>query len=309
MLTNADSLSNTMSELRHRLDNMEIQPDIIAITEAKPKKARFTLTYADYQLKGYEAFTHNVESSTGRGIIIYVRNTPNTVILNLNSAFSEHLILQIRMSNNELPTYGCIYRSPNSHDTNNESLNTLIYELDQVKSTYKLLVGDFNLGSICWEDGIASSTTESTFVYTLQDTYMTQHVTEPTRGRNGQEPSILDLIISNDFNIVSDISHESPLEKSDHTCLTFYLKCYRNTPDQTRKFYLYDKGDFKQINLDLANINWEKEIGHLADPSSVYAAFSEITLALIDKHVPTKTLYPSRKHKNCFGKDILTSVK
>ena len=101
MLTNADSLSNKMTELRHRLDNMEIQPDIIAITEAKPKNARFTLTYADYQLKGYEAFTHNVESSTGRGIIIYVRNTLNTVILNLNSAFSEHLILQIRMANNE----------------------------------------------------------------------------------------------------------------------------------------------------------------------------------------------------------------
>ena len=36
MLTNADSLSNKMTELRHRLDNMEIQPDIIAITEEKP---------------------------------------------------------------------------------------------------------------------------------------------------------------------------------------------------------------------------------------------------------------------------------
>ena len=104
MLTNADSLSNKMTELRHRLDNMEIQPDIIAITEAKPKNARFTFTYADYQLKGYEAFTHNVESSTGRGIIIYVRNTLNTVILNLNSTFSEHLILQIRMAYTGAPT-------------------------------------------------------------------------------------------------------------------------------------------------------------------------------------------------------------
>ena len=213
------------------------------------------------------------------------------------------------MTNNELLMYGCIYRSPNSHDANNESLNTLIYELDQVKSAYKQLVGNFNFGSICWEDGIATSSTESTFVNTLQDTYMTQHVAEPTRGRNGQEPSILDLIISNDPNIVSDISYESPLGKSDHACRTFYLKCYRNKSDQTRKFYLYDKGDFKQVNADLVNINWEREIGHLADPSSAYAAFSEIMLALIDKHVPTKTLYPSRKHKNCFGKDILRSVK
>ena len=42
------------------------------------------------------------------------------------------------------------------------------------------------------------------------------------------------------------------------------------------------------MNADLVNINWDKEIGHLADPSSAYAAFSEIMLALIDKQVPTK---------------------
>ena len=60
------------------------------------------------------------------------------------------------------------YTGAPSHDANNESLNNLIYELDQVKSAYKLLVGDFNFGSICWEDGIATSTTESTFVNTLQ---------------------------------------------------------------------------------------------------------------------------------------------
>ena len=170
-------------------------------------------------------------------------------------------------SNNELLTYGCMYRSPSSHDGNNGSLNTLIYELDQAKSAYKLLVGDFNFGSICWEDGIKTSATGSTFVYTLHDTYLTQHVAEPTRGRNGQEPMISDLIISYYPNIVSDISHESPLGKDDHACLTFDLKCYRNKPDQTRTFYLYDKGDFKQMNADLVNINWEKEIGHLADPN------------------------------------------
>ena len=164
------------------------------------------------------------------------------------------------MANNELLTYGCIYRSPNSHDANNESLNNLIYELDQVKSAYKLLVGDFNFRSICWEDGIAISTTESTFVHTLQDTYMAQHVAEPTRGRNGQEPSILDLIISNDPNIVSHISYESPLGKSDHACQTFYLKCYRNKPDQTRKFYLYDKGDFNQIMQTLSTLIGKRKL-------------------------------------------------
>ena len=79
---------------------------------------------------------------------------------------------------------------------------------------YKLIMGDFNYASISWEDGVAISATDSAFVNSLQDTYMTQHVSEPTRGRNGQEPNTLDLIISNDPNIVSDIKYESPQEQS-----------------------------------------------------------------------------------------------
>ena len=215
MLTNADSLSNKTTELRSRTKNMEKQPDIIAITEVKPKNARFILSNADYKIEGYEAHTHNLDSGTGRGIIIYVKSKLNVLILNFTTAFTEHLGIQIRLVNRELLTFACIYRSPNSTDENNEQLTALIHQLDQTNSAYKLLVGDFNYGAISWQDNTATSAAETAFLDCLQNTYMNQHVEELTRGRSGQNPRILDLIISNDPNIVSHIRYESPLGKSD----------------------------------------------------------------------------------------------
>ena len=200
---------------------MEKQPDIIVITEVKPKNARFIVWNADYKIEGYEAHTHNLDSGTGRGIIIYVKSKLSVLILNSTTDFTERLVIQIRLSNRELLTFACICRSPNSNDENNEQLNALIHQLDQTNSAYKLLVGDFNYGTISWQDNTATSAADTAFLDCLQNTYMNQHVEEPTRGRSGQNPSILDLIISNGPNIVSHIKYESPLGKSDHAMKTW----------------------------------------------------------------------------------------
>ena len=199
----------------------------------------------------------------------------------------EHSLIQIRTANNELLTLGCVYRSPNSPDTNNENMNNLIYKLDDLKSAYKLLIVDFNCGKICWEDGTTTTPLEAAFMNCLQDTYMTQQVSEPTRGRNGEDPSILDLVMSNYPNIVSEISYEAPLGKSDHACLKFNINCFRTEQGKNRKFHLYDKGDYLQMASELNNVDWQQKIGHLGDPHEAYEVFCQVLCAsLIDRYVP-----------------------
>ena len=55
----------------------------------------------------------------------------------------------------------------------------------------------------------------------LQDNLLTQHVTNPTRARGKDCPSVLDLVIAND-DFVDDIIYLSPLGKSDHTVLEIH---------------------------------------------------------------------------------------
>ena len=55
----------------------------------------------------------------------------------------------------------------------------------------------------------------------MRDCFLTQYVKEITRFRGETRGSSLDLIISNEEEIVSDIRVESPLGRSDHAFITF----------------------------------------------------------------------------------------
>ena len=143
----------------------------------------------------------------------------------------------------------------------------------------------------------------------LQDTYMTQHVSEPTRGRNGEDPSILDLVISNDPNITSEISYEAPLGKSDHACLKFNINCFRTEQGKNRKFHLYDKGDYVHMASELNNVDWQQKIGHLGDPDEAYEVFCKVLRALIDKYVPALITNKSHKAVKRFSNDTLRAIK
>ena len=47
-----------------------------------------------------------------------------------------------------------------------------------------------------------------------------------TRFRVNQQPSVLDLIMSNEEDMVVDLEFLSPLGASDHKVLTFQFNCY-----------------------------------------------------------------------------------
>ena len=52
------------------------------------------------------------------------------------------------------------------------------------------------------------------------------HVEGYTRTRESSEPRIIDLIFTNEDDMVDRIVHESPLGRSDHCALLFKFNCY-----------------------------------------------------------------------------------
>ena len=53
---------------------------------------------------------------------------------------------------------------------------------------------------------------------TTEDLFWTQHVDFATHAREGQTPTTLDLVFTNDPNIIAIMVKSSPLGKNDH-CL------------------------------------------------------------------------------------------
>ena len=138
----------------------------------------------------------------------------------LHTDFKDHLWVEIHLSRNDSILCGCIYRSPTKEkEASLESTNEvydILAKASERNDVYLLICGDFNYQEVDWENESSKEKSEhcSSFLNTIQDCFLHQHVNEPTRYRHGEDPSLLDLVLSNDF------AHEPGLGDSDHITLT-----------------------------------------------------------------------------------------
>ena len=92
---------------------------------------------------------------------------------------------------------------------------------------------------------------------------MHQHVTTPTRGRGTETPSVLDLVFSNEAELVEGVTTNAPLGASDHSVLEIDFRCHPGElPPKVS--YSYEKADFKKMR-DMMDIDWEKILGDCED--------------------------------------------
>jgi len=83
--------------------------------------------------------------------------------------------------------------------------------------------------------------------------FFTQHVQTPTRCRGSNEPSILDLVLTDD-DFINEIDYLSPLGKSDHCVLS--IRCNFNIFNKTvGEQYNYSKGDYANL-CNFMDIDW-----------------------------------------------------
>ena len=98
-----------------------------------------------------------------------------------------------------------------------------------LKPTHILIMGDFNFREIDWnnkETSVGEDHLATIFLESVRDTYLYQHVKEPTRYRSDNIPSLLDLIFTNEEHMVSDLNYLPGLGSSDHLQINFVFNCF-----------------------------------------------------------------------------------
>ena len=85
---------------------------------------------------------------------------------------------------------------------------------------------------------------------------MYQHVKENTRYRAGSEPSLLDLLLTNEENMVNSVSYMPGLGKSDHMQLMFTFNCYTETSQTVFTKLNFFKGNYTGLSKELAHVDW-----------------------------------------------------
>ena len=128
---------------------------------------------------------------------------------------------------------------------------------------------------------------------------MYQHVAEPTRFRIGEISSILDLIFTNEENMISELKYMAGLGKSDHLQLTFNFNCYIEVKRHFFKKHNFFKGKYTELANDLSTIDWDGVFNGL-DLSDSWDILTDKITGLIEKYIPESRV-SSRQCKTGLG--------
>ena len=224
-----------------------------------------------------------------------------------NDNFPCSIFCNIKTNNNETFFLALVYRSPNNSLEENDnmvaSLHSCLSKINPISDKI-LILGDFNLPSIDWEQ--ETCTNEEThinfkFLNCIQEHYLTQFINKPTHFRGEQNPTLIDLILSNDRDFVFNIHHSAPFGLSHHSVISFSLNINQlkiSLPPVTK--FILEKGDYLSMNKFLKNIDWQSLFNNETDVNALWDKVEKEILTARDRFIPKRIIKKSSlnyKHK------------
>ena len=259
MHANCQSAMNKRSEISALIDSEN--PHVLCLTEFG---ASSNVKDGELGIEGYSLYRGDHSSGVGglgKGVAIYIKNSLNHSACPLldKAEFDCAVWSSVLLSDGKRLLIGVVYRSPNSPCDNNEGMLTTLRTAANMKTDYVMVCGDFNLPKIDWIGNQCLDTDESLaakFMETIEDLSWFQHAKNNTRFR-GSQSSCLDLVFSNEENMIDEILELPPIGKSDHVCQKWNVKVkeamYKNTsilrPNFKRASWTQIKSDIDSFTM------------------------------------------------------------
>ena len=192
--------------------------------------------------QNFQTYRQDKVNRVGGGVLLLVRND---IKQSSGETFLSDKVQAVEAKLSSSTWTGSVvlvYRSPSCTSAEADDLIEWIKGIIRTAGGI-LLMGDFNIPEINWRhESTSSETFGESFLKLLNDCGLYQHVQEPTRFRDGQHPSLLDLVITRYEKEVSGLKLTHPLGKSDHMCISFQLgvECIRRNSSFMRRYHSID---------------------------------------------------------------------
>ncbi|KAF4531146.1 hypothetical protein B566_EDAN019181 [Ephemera danica] len=248
--TNACSVGNKWSEINVKAQGKAI----VAITETwlDPEELITNLYPTGFCV--YRA--DRGDGRAGGGAMLLISDQYEHCMANyLVTASVQAVSLTIKAGKNATRVT-CVYRSPSTTPEESEELLGFIRKQTQTNGKF-VMMGDFNAPEIDWNvERAPAKSFGASLLKLIHDQALVQHVEQPTRWRDGQSPSVLDLVITRAPNDIARVSVEAPMGKSDHVLLAFELMPLNYLPpDKYRRSY--GKIDSDDLRARAGTMDWE----------------------------------------------------
>ena len=304
--TNIDQFINKRDDLCMLIAGDE--PDLILLTEVIPKAQVHPIPPATLSLPDYTLYVNfdpteaNLGRGGSRGICIFVRSRWQATEVSFpNCAFSEHLWISIPLQNRDLLLVGCVYRSPSADvNTSTDNLINLLRTASEGKHNHLLVAGDINMPQIEWTSSFSGAPDghhTHRFIEGIQECGLTQHVTKATRYREGERPSTLDVIMTNEEGLVQNLAYHPPIGNSDHAVLKCDVICYAQSTEPHNGRLNLNKGNYGLLNELIEQTDWNI-VADASCPHQSYESLKEKLRLLETRCIPNAC--PKNKRRNIF---------
>ena len=190
-----------------------------------------------------------------------------------------------------------MYRSPSNSQADDEQLisylQAFISKINP-KNDKLVLVGDFNLPNINWEYETRNndpSHVNNKFLNLMHEHYLTQFINDPTHCRANQNPTLIDLLLSNDSDFVYNINQVTPLGLSHHNVITFVLNINQpNVSLPPKTVYLINKGDYPAMKNYFNEIEWDTILQDSTDVDILWESIEQEISNAKEKFVPKRVI-------------------
>ena len=305
VLMNAQSLRSKFDEFQCFVA-LE-KPDIICVTETWVSEGFNGDRLQDFEIGGYDLFSYCRETRQGGGVFVYVSSSLcATIVANtMKENVVESVWLDIKTGSSKRHTLrvGAFYRAGNLQKSSQVEIDEHIS--NEIRRNFRdqcLIMGDFNLRGY---ENHTEDTSESRMFRQLfeEEFFMQQFVAQPTR-----HGAILDLVLSDNRSLVTEVEICEGLGNSDHNKVMFNVALENKTKDNNTLVPNFNQADFDGIRHKLAQIDWKAEFSGL-DTFESWNLFKNRLSHVRDMHIPYRQRRNRKSKPVWLTKDIQRAIQ
>ena len=219
------------------------------------------------------------------------------LVVRSDLGFDEALVVELKFCRKKI-FFTVLYRSPSYNNASPEFETFLknfedLYEKIKNENPYSMFfTGDFNGHSQLWWPG-GNSTPEGLRIEELTS-YMglSQLISEPTNFEPNKHPSCIDLIFTDQPNLVIESGTRSSLDPLCHHQITYCRFNYKVPPPPPfeRKIWAYDRANVPLIRRSILEFPWENHLNSNPEVNWQVKSFTEIILNIMSNFIPCKII-------------------
>ncbi len=205
---------------------------------------------AEVSLNGYNVFMKCRLHKAGGGVLLYAKNYIKVVKISKTDVYAyDSLYVEVTEKNKKC-VLGVIYRPPKQSEENDKKLYNEIKCV--IKGKNEVICGDFNNPSVNWST-LSSNREGRRLIELAEEAFLYETVQRPTQGNN-----ILDLVFTNDSDLIHTRKVGEPLVNSDHSIVRIKLNFQIKMKENSLLIPNYRKVNFVNIKRKLDSVNWNQ---------------------------------------------------